>query len=822
MVAAALAEGTSVLITGAAGMGKTTLAAEAIRSTGRSVRRGAAVRFLEQRSFLSLSSATGAPIRLTDDAGIAADVMAAIGDAILFLDDLQWASADTVAVLQALAAHGRLVAAVRPGEGMAGEVIDELHARCVRIDLRSLDEGAASELVTNQQPSWPPSRIRAAVASAGGIPLLLKLASGLDRREQASIEAIVASCSHEAVVALAKLGLRHPGVDRQTPGVQELADRHLVHVDGHAGGSTLPAGDALGEAALRALSAPERNTLHADMARAATNPGDAAVHWRAAGDRGAAFAAASAAAESATTTRSRAQFWTLACEVAEPADRWTVTRRACDEWLRVGRLDEIERLVAEAEQIAPRTFDTYRWELMRAQLLVDQRRPGAALVTIEEAFDRFPNMPLDYRCWFTGLRAAAKAWLFDIEAALADAELAIDLGAQASVTVEPAKLIRGSIRLLSGDPRWVGDLASVLDRAAADDPPVAMEAGCMMAFGQFLSGDREGAEAVCDRLLRLADDSSNVVWDRRVRSIRAVHGAFLSGGDPASTAQLRDLVDDPATFNSRAQALAALVIVEADRGNIGLAEDLLERATATMASPDAEDPHLAWAEAELAWNLDASERTAAASQRAMAFSSVVDICHGPASVLARWAALDTGAAVDELPAPVPVLPGHRGLTFESDAIAALQAGDLTSAVEAFLSAALLHDTYLRRNALRCRWAAGAVLGRSGDTSAARTLLLEARAEAARHGTTMMISRINASLRELGDRRTDAVRSDDPISARQREVLSLVAQGLGTTEIAARLHIKPTTVDSHIRSGMVRLGVRSRLQAALLVTTSGSD
>ena len=97
MVAAALAEGTSVLITGAAGMGKTTLAAEAIRSTGRSVRRGAAVRFLEQRSFLSLSSATGAPIRLTDDAGIAADVMAAIGDAILFLDDLQWASADTVA-----------------------------------------------------------------------------------------------------------------------------------------------------------------------------------------------------------------------------------------------------------------------------------------------------------------------------------------------------------------------------------------------------------------------------------------------------------------------------------------------------------------------------------------------------------------------------------------------------------------------------------------------------------------------------------------------------------------------------------------------------
>ena len=59
-----------------------------------------------------------------------------------------------------------------------------------------------------------------------------------------------------------------------------------------------------------------------------------------------------------------------------------------------------------------------------------------------------------------------------------------------------------------------------------------------------------------------------------------------------------------------------------------------------------------------------------------------------------------------------------------------------------------------------------------------------------------------------------------LTAREREVLALAAQGNTTREIAERLIVSPTTVDSHIRSAMERLGARNRVHAvALALATS---
>jgi len=44
------------------------------------------------------------------------------------------------------------------------------------------------------------------------------------------------------------------------------------------------------------------------------------------------------------------------------------------------------------------------------------------------------------------------------------------------------------------------------------------------------------------------------------------------------------------------------------------------------------------------------------------------------------------------------------------------------------------------------------------------------------------------------------------------VLRLLAQGLGTSEIAAALYIAESTVRSHVKKIFTRLGVHSRLQA----------
>jgi DNA-binding NarL/FixJ family response regulator len=61
-----------------------------------------------------------------------------------------------------------------------------------------------------------------------------------------------------------------------------------------------------------------------------------------------------------------------------------------------------------------------------------------------------------------------------------------------------------------------------------------------------------------------------------------------------------------------------------------------------------------------------------------------------------------------------------------------------------------------------------------------------------------------------------------VTTREREVLLLVAIGADSGEIGERLGISRATVDAHVRSAMAKLGARSRLQAAVLVTGCAPD
>ena len=60
------------------------------------------------------------------------------------------------------------------------------------------------------------------------------------------------------------------------------------------------------------------------------------------------------------------------------------------------------------------------------------------------------------------------------------------------------------------------------------------------------------------------------------------------------------------------------------------------------------------------------------------------------------------------------------------------------------------------------------------------------------------------------------RADVVLTPAQSAVLQLVGQGLTTGRVAAKLRMRPATVDAHIRAAMERLGARTRLQAAALV------
>lgn len=62
--------------------------------------------------------------------------------------------------------------------------------------------------------------------------------------------------------------------------------------------------------------------------------------------------------------------------------------------------------------------------------------------------------------------------------------------------------------------------------------------------------------------------------------------------------------------------------------------------------------------------------------------------------------------------------------------------------------------------------------------------------------------------------------DRVLSQREREVLSLVAEGYDRGEIASRLSISEETVRTHVRNAMSKLGAHSRANAVLLAVRRG--
>jgi len=90
---------------------------------------------------------------------------------------------------------------------------------------------------------------------------------------------------------------------------------------------------------------------------------------------------------------------------------------------------------------------------------------------------------------------------------------------------------------------------------------------------------------------------------------------------------------------------------------------------------------------------------------------------------------------------------------------------------------------------------------SGDTALSSTLA---------HSMLDEVHKIESATRE-GDR---------PITAREEEVLQLVADGCSTPEVADKLYISQKTVKNHLASIYEKLNARDRTQAVLIAVKMG--
>jgi DNA-binding CsgD family transcriptional regulator/tetratricopeptide (TPR) repeat protein len=803
-----LEAGTSALVRGEAGIGKSALLAAALAGRDADVcLRG--VHVLRETPYLPLRVAI--PNGVFDAAPVdVADRLDALDAACFVVDDLHWCDADTLAVLAELALRRPVVATVRTESGPAADVVAVLTMVGDVLDLGPLAPDAATTLVRRLRPAATDADVVRCVRSAAGNALDLHLlalggSTAVDAHQVARLA--VADLDPPLLELLAELAISGPA--RVDPARRDaLVARGLAVVE--PDGLCRPRHDLVADAAVDAAGEAVRRRLHARAAANADDDASAAVHYAAAHEHAAAVAAAGRAAACAPTVWSHAEFLRIVADHTVPPSA-DANRDAASALSLAGRYQEAIELLGPAPPDEPADVALIRARGQWALTAIDPAREA-----IESALAQ-PSVAPSTAAELYALRSRIRCRVdWDLPGAIADARTGVALAADAQGALA-AQSALGLALLMSGDPGWQQALEEAGRLAVGErDVHNAVTVYDTTFFAHLLSGDPARCLPLAAEVIELTERSSTA-WNGYFRCISLLAKLHVEGDHDAVLRESAYLRQQRLTVKSAEAARTARVFALTDSGEALDAVELAEEAL-RVASDASARSMASWALADAAWLSGNTERAVEVATAALdlgldGFPGVVN-----AALMCVQAQRDLGLPVDERALAAVRSP------FANLAAAGLEADGLVATTPAEACAAFerASDAWTRtsvRSALRSRWAAGVAAAEAGDIDRARTHLRAVEQDAVRYRIDWLDRRAGAALRAVGLPREHTLERNRSTAP---EVLARIARGQRSIAIARSLGIGTATVETHVRNAMRRTGARTRLQAAALTMVEAAD
>jgi DNA-binding CsgD family transcriptional regulator len=811
-----LAAGKACLIVGTAGIGKTALMRTAATARGVRVYEGGGLATLSSLAYLPIMRAVGRELPDQGAAAIAAAVRRHAGRGVLLIDDLQWADDGTLHVLELLIGKVPLLLAVRRGDPAAEGVRARLgEASVPELVVSKLADDDAAAIVRDQCPDLAREAVAAAVHGAHGVPLLLRrltVAGEPDPALRLTFAAWLLPClpaMREAAARLALLGRPSPP-ELAGAGIAELVETGMAV---RCGPDVELAHALIGETVLEHVGADRQRALHAELARRLPDPGEAARHHAAAGEPNRAVALALRAAEETSHPGERAAHLGLAAGLVDGREGDPLRLRAA---LALGDAGAHDGALELADAVARDGPLAARACLAASRALFSLGRVAAAEARLNLGISQ--SAPDDQQAIELRFELARRAgWEWDGERATAIGREILTLARNPRAEAL-GRYALGVGAFCAEDPACVEHFAaSGTLAAAAEDAILEMDALVAAAQSAMEFSPAVEALAAVDTTGERARELGDATREAECRWLRHHVEAFRLGRFRVAADGCRRLLEVPVPVGAYADRVRgvlgyALAAMGDDEGAV----DVLDEGAMVASTSDGHQ-WIAWARAEAEWLAGRPRGALGASSHADGRSPTMLVA---LSVADGWAAVELGK-------PPPALadsigsPTGRGLREQLVALHARAAGDAERAEASFAAAAEQLGPYHVADAIRCRWAAGRAALERGDVAGARAHLLAAEFAVKPCGIVPLERRIGASLRAAGVHRAAARGVAGSLSRREREVLDLVGRGLTTREIAGRLGIAGSTVETMVRSAMRRLGARTRQQAALMAAAEGT-